>query len=139
MKNIKGINSVYLEDYDVFVNPYLDYAQIQQIINSIAYLDDWSMRMTNIDMLILLHATDIGKENLEKYTHEDFLRSGLIQDVKKSIKNLSQLHEAIEWTEGSNKMQKAFTSFANQLDKLSELSKDYLNKELKANGKPSKK
>lgn len=139
MKELTTLNRVHLKDYDVYVNQYLDYAQIQQIVNSIKYLEDWSVRMTNIDMLILLHTTDIEKENLEKYSHEYLLQTGLIQEVKKNIKNLGQLYEAIEWTEGKNKMQRIFTSLAGQLEKISELSKDYLDKELKKNGKPSNK
>lgn len=139
MKELTTLNRVHLKDYDVYVSQYLDYAQIQQIVNSIKYLEDWSVRMTNIDMLILLHTTDIEKENLEKYSHEYLLKTGLIQEVKKNIKNLGQLYEAIEWTEGKNKMQRIFTSLAGQLEKISELSKDYLDKELKKNGKPSNK
>ena len=35
MKEIKGNQTVYLEDYDVTVNKYLTYAQIQQIANAV--------------------------------------------------------------------------------------------------------
>ena len=39
MKEIKAMDKVYLEEYDVHVNPYLTYAQIQAIVNGVKSLD----------------------------------------------------------------------------------------------------
>ena len=64
---------------DFAVNRYLTYAQIQQIVNAVekaAQTDDgWATRETNIDMLVLYHATNLGKEKLEEIGHETLLQS----------------------------------------------------------------
>ena len=103
MKEIKGNQAVYLEDYDVTVNKYLTYAQIQQIVNAVekaAQTDDsWATRETNIDMLVLYHATNLGKEKLEEIGHETLLQSGLIDKVTAQIVNYQQLKEALDFTE----------------------------------------
>lgn len=116
MKEIKNINTLYLEDYDVYVNPYLTYSQIQQIVNAIKMCSDWSTKQTNIDMLILYHVTDITKETLEKYTHDELLQSGLIDEVCKKIKNLDQLYKAISWSEGSNCVERLIGDFLGQMN-----------------------
>lgn len=99
MKEIMIVPSIYVSEFDINVNPYLTYSQIQQIINSTIGLDTWSERQQNIDMLLLYHATDLGKETIEKYTHNDFLRSGLLETVKNEVKNLNQIYEGIDYTE----------------------------------------
>lgn len=99
MDDIKKNDPVYLKDYDVHVNQYLTYAQIQQIVNSVAKIDTWSEREQNIDMLVLLHATDIGVDNLEKIEHSVLLESGLIDSVKENIRNLSSVYDAIKYNE----------------------------------------
>lgn len=88
---------------DFAVNHYLTYAQIQQIVNAVekaAQIDDsWATRETNIDMLVLYHATNLGKEKLEEIGHETLLQSGLIDNVKAQIVNYYQLNEALDFTE----------------------------------------
>lgn len=116
MKDIKNINRVYLEEYEVYVTPYLDYAQIQQIVNGAMTTSDWAERQTNIDMLLLYHTTDIGKETIEQYNHEVLLQSGLIDEVKNNIRNLNQLYQAIEWTEGATNVQRVLGKLITQLN-----------------------
>jgi len=114
MKFIEEVPQVYLEKYDIHVNQYLTYAQIQDIVNSTVQLsntiekdengierrsDSWSERQINIDMRILLMATDISKEDLVKINHNIFLQNGIVDAVKDSIKNLWQLEEALHYTE----------------------------------------
>ena len=90
MKEIKT-EVVYSQKYDININRYLTYAQIQQIVNAIEAAsesdDSWSTRQTNIDMLVLFHATDIGKEKLEEIGHEALLTCGLIDEVNNTIDN----------------------------------------------------
>ena len=136
MKEIKGNQTVYLEDYDITVNKYLTYAQIQQIANAVvaASMDDeqdtWANRQTNIDMLMLYHATDITKEELEKAGHDDLLTSGLIQAVREQIKNYYEIFEAINYIEDN---QRAIGKMLKSLPKILEESKG-LQSLMKKNG-----
>lgn len=140
MKDIKNINRVYLDEYEVYVNPYLDYAQIQQIVKGAVIAVNWAEKQTNIDMLMLYHATDIGKEVLEQYNHETLLQSGLIDEVKKNIRNLDQLYQAIEWTEGSNNLQRTLGKLIEQLNQFGAQSiKDQLKLQVRDESKSTEK
>ena len=126
MKEIKGNQTVYLEDYDITVNKYLTYAQIQQIANAVVAAsvndsdDTWANRQTNIDMLMLYHATDIGKEKLEEIGHDTLLTSGLIEAVRYRINNLYNIDEAIDYIENN---QRAINKMLKSLPKILEDSK----------------
>ena len=126
MKEIKGNQTVYLEDYDITVNKYLTYAQIQQIANAVVAAsvndsdDTWANRETNIDMLMLYHATDIGKEKLEEIGHDVLLTSGLIEAVRYSIENIYNVDEAIDYIENN---QRAINKMLKSLPKILEDSK----------------
>ena len=126
MKEIKGNQTVYLEDYDITVNKYLTYAQVQQIANAVvaASMDDsddtWANRQTNIDMLMLYHATDIGKEKLEEIGHDILLSSGLIKAVFNNIENYFDIYEAINYIEDN---QRAIGKLLKSLPKILEDSK----------------
>ena len=126
MKEIKGNQTAYLEDYDITVNKYLTYAQIQQIANAVVAAsvndsdDTWANRQTNIDMLMLYHATDIGKEKLEEIGHDDLLTSGLIEAVRYRIENLYNIDAAIDYIENN---QRAINKLLKSLPKILEDSK----------------
>ena len=130
MKEIKGNQTVYLEDYDVMVNKYLTYAQIQQIANAVVAAsvndsdDTWANRETNIDMLMLYHATDIGKEKLEEIGHDVLLTSGLIEAVRYCIENLYNVDEAIDYIENN---QRAINKLLKSLPKILEETKGLQN------------
>ena len=135
MKEIKGNQTVYLEDYDVTVNKYLTYAQIQQIANAVVAAsandsdDTWANRQTNIDMLVLYHVTDIGKEKLEEIGHDDLLTSGLIEAVRYSIENLYEINDAIDYIENNqraiNKMLKSLPKVLEETKGLQDLMKKH--------------
>ena len=126
MKEIKGNQTVYLEDYDITVNKYLTYAQIQQIANAVVAAsandadDTWANRQTNIDMLMLYHATDSGKEKLEEVGHDALLTSGLIEAVRCCIENLYNVNEAIDYIENN---QRAINKLLKSLPKVLEETK----------------
>ena len=130
MKEIKGNQTVYLEDYDVTVNKYLTYAQIQQIANAVVAAsandadDTWANRETNIDMLVLYHATDIGKEKLEEIGHDNLLTSGLIEAVRYRIENLYDINDAIDYIENN---QRAINKLLKSLPKVLEETKGLQN------------
>lgn len=120
MKEIKAMDKVYLEEYDVHVNPYLTYAQIQAIVNGVKGLDGWAEREQNIDMCVLAFVTDIPTEKLEELGHDVLLQSGLINAVCGEIKNLFSVYEAIEYTESTKRalaqIIKALPKYQEQLD-----------------------
>ena len=120
MKEIKAMDKVYLEEFDVYVNPYLTYAQIQAIVNGVKSLDSWAEREQNIDMCVLAFATDIPTEKLEEVGHDALLQSGLINAVCGEIKNLFSVYEAIEYTESTKRalaqIIKALPKYQEQLD-----------------------
>ena len=126
MKEIKGNQTVYLEEYDVTVNKYLTYAQIQQIVNAVVAAsandsdDTWVNREINIDMLVLYHATDISKEKLEEIGHDVLLTSGLIEAVRCRIENLYNVDKAIDYIENN---QRAINKMLKSLPKILEDSK----------------
>ena len=135
MKEIKGNQTVYLEDYDITVNKYLTYAQIQQIANAVVAAsvndadDTWANRETNIDMLMLYHATDIGKEKLEEIGHDTLLTSGLIEAVRYCIENLYEINDAIDYIENNqraiNKMLKSLPKVLEETKGLQDLMKKH--------------
>ena len=120
MKEIKAMDKVYLEEFDVHVNPYLTYAQIQAIVNGVKGLDGWAEREQNIDMCVLAFATDIPTEKLEELGHDALLQSGLINAVCGEIKNLFSVYEAIEYTESTKRalaqIVKALPKYQEQFD-----------------------
>ena len=103
MKELKGIDSIYLEDYDIKVNKYLTEAQIQQIVNAIIQFDTWAEREENKNILVLYHATDMTKDDIEKYPYDILQSSGLIDSVIKNIDNYEEINKAVSWTEGMNR------------------------------------
>ena len=102
MKEIKR-KIHYNEEFDININYYLTYAEIQAIADSVVKLESWAERQTNIDMLVLKYATDIPMEVLQEKGHDILLTSGLSEDVMCSVKNIDQLYEAISYATSMNK------------------------------------
>lgn len=113
MKIIEKMPVVYLEDFDIHVNKYLTYAQIQQIVNSVvsvmnetneksgSHYDSWCDMEQSVDLALLYHATDLSNDDLINNSHTVFLQSGLIDAVKDSVVNFHQVAEALEYTTGT--------------------------------------
>lgn len=132
MNEIKNINKIYLDEFDIYVEPYLTYEQIQQIVRSVMTQDDWAVRQQTIDMLLLYHLTNISKEELEKVGYDDLLKSGLIDEVKSVVKNLNQIQEAIDYTQSLPRALKQIS------DKLPEFRK-IIQEAVVKNGRTNKK
>ena len=96
MKEIKNKDKIYLGEYDIFVEPYLNYGQIQNIINSIKPEMSWSERQQNIEMIVLYYVTDIGMEKLEEIGHETLLKSS--EENFKTMKNFVNSSERMIMT-----------------------------------------
>lgn len=107
--------TIYNDEYEIEINRYLTYAQIQQICNAVRQFETWSERQKNIDLLLLYHATDMTQEEIESYSDEDLLQSGLIDMVKETVKNYEDIYVAIDYTES---ISKAVTKVAREMTKV---------------------
>lgn len=106
---MKEIGKIYLKDYDVYVNPYLTYAQIQTIANSVKTMGSWAERQQNIDMLILAFGTNLDADTIEAKEHDYWLNTGLIDEVKKNIINFGDIQGAITYEESIIKILKTIS------------------------------
>lgn len=97
MKEIKKVDSIYLEEYDVTVKPYLTYPEIYAIGKAVSKFDAWAERETNIDVLLLHFATDMKDEDIENIDHDALLGCGLIDKVKESIINFDRVIECVDY------------------------------------------
>lgn len=107
--------TIYNDEYEIEINRYLTYAQIQQICNAVRQFETWSERQKNIDLLLLYHATDMTQEEIESYSDEELLQSGLIDMVKETVKNYEDIYVAIDYTES---ISKAVTKVAREMTKI---------------------
>ena len=106
--------TTYLEKYGVTVNRYLTYAQTQQIVEATMKFHTWAERQQNIDMLVLVHATDMTVEEIEKYTHDELTQCGLIDSVKSNIENVWDVYNALEYHEST---QRALAQILGEINK----------------------
>lgn len=106
---MKEIGKIYLKDYDVYVNPYLSYAQIQAIANSVKTMGSWAERQQNIDMLVLAFGTSLDTATIESKDHDYWLNTGLIDEVKKNIINFGDIQGAITYEESIIKLLKTIS------------------------------
>lgn len=114
MKELKE-HKYHSEEFDIDINRYLTYAQIQQIANAVRKTETWSERQQTSDMLLLYHATNIGKEELEKLGHDVLLQSGLIDEVKEIVENYYSIYNAIQYEES---IEKSLTKIVKELPKI---------------------
>lgn len=106
--------TTYLEKYGVTVNRYLTYAQIQQIVEATMKFHTWAERQQNIDMLVLVHATDMTVEEIEKHTHDELLQCGLIDKVTNNIENMWDIGYALDYHEST---QRALAQILGEINK----------------------
>lgn len=117
MKEIKSTAPIYLNEFDVEINPYLTYAQIQNIVNAVCQFDSWAEREQNIDILVLCYTGAMSKDEIEKNGHNILLQSGLIDAVKENVKNLNKVYEAINYTQST---QRALAQILKEMPKIME-------------------
>ena len=126
MKELKELEPIYLQNFDIKVYPYLSLSQIQKIINEVLLVDNFEERESIIDYLILCYATDIGQKKVDELGPDILLQSGLIDEVKNNIKNLNKLFEGITYHESAGK---ALREIAKKLpEDLNEMMKDVVHK-----------
>ncbi len=117
MNNIKIQESVYLEQYDIRVKPYLTYSEIQAIVNGVKQFDTWAERQKNKDMLMLAFATDMTAQDIEGIGDEALYCSGLVDEVKYTVKNYYEVESALDYTES---VQRSLTQIVKALPKITE-------------------
>lgn len=101
---MKEIEKIKLDEFDnIEVNPYLTYAEIQAITNSVYTMKSWAEREQNIDMLLLIYATSLTMEEVNNYNHDHWLKTGLIDEVKQNVRNFYRIYEAIDYEESIKK------------------------------------
>lgn len=103
MKELKELDPIYLEEFDIHVKRYLSLSQIQKIINEVLQVDNFEERESIIDYLILCYTTDIGQKKIDELGPDILLQSGLIDEVKLNIRNLHQLLDGIIYHESTGK------------------------------------
>lgn len=103
MKELKELDPIYLEEFDVHVKRYLSLSQIQKIINEVLQVNNFEERESIVDYLILCYTTDIGQKKIDELGPDILLQSGLIDEVKLNIRNLSQLLDGITYHESTGK------------------------------------
>lgn len=103
MKELKELEPIYLQNFDVKVNQYLTLSQIQKIINEAIIVEDYEQRESIIDYLLLCYCTDIGQETVENLGPDIIIQSGLMDEIKKNVKNLDKLIEGIQYHESTGK------------------------------------
>lgn len=109
MKELKGLKEKYLENYDVEVKQYLTLSQIQEIINAVLQVETFEERENIIDYFLLVFMTNIEKEKIDELGPDIFIESGLIDEVKNSIKNIDKLFEGIVYHESTGKALRAIS------------------------------
>lgn len=89
MKELVNKEKIYLEDYEVNVNPYLTFNQIDTIVNAILEEDNFLGRQMVKDMYIIKFATDIEMtEEVTSDEYDKYILSGLLDEIKPNIINL---------------------------------------------------
>lgn len=124
MKELKE-HKYHSDKFDIDINRYLTYAQIQQIANAVRQMETWSERQQTLDMLLLYHTTNIGKEELEKLGHDVLLQSGLIDEVKTFVENHYDIEIAVQYEES---IEKSLTKIVKELPKIMEPLEKVMNK-----------
>lgn len=126
MKELKELDPIYSQKFDIHIKPYLSLSQIQKIINEVLQVENFEERESIIDYLILCYATDIGQSKIDELGPDILLQSGLIDEVKSNIENLNKLFEGITYHESAGK---ALREIAKKLpEDLNEMMKDVVHK-----------
>lgn len=98
------IKKATLLEYDIEVNRYLTLAQIEAIARSAIRYNSYSERQTNIISLVMHFATTLSDEEIEEITVEKMVASGFADDVLDCVCNLSEVYDAIEYYESTQKV-----------------------------------
>ena len=103
MKELKELEDIYLQEFDVRVKRYLTLSQIQKIIDEALMVENFEERESIVDYLTLCYCTDIGQKVIEDLGPDLFVQSGLMDKVKECIINFDKLEEGLTYHESTGK------------------------------------
>lgn len=95
---------------------YLNYDQIQNIINNVMQYDTWAERQVVIDKMTLLYATDLTEKTIDELGLQVFIESGAVSRVKASLKNYDQITEGIKYHESWGRVGQEALKFLKELE-----------------------
>ena len=98
------VSKIHLNKYDVDVNQYLGYDEIQFIIESTLPIENYNDRIKNIDMLVLHYAAGIPIETLESADPDEYLCSGLIDAVECAVENFCEIKKGLDYYNSTPKL-----------------------------------
>ena len=119
------VQDFYSEVYDIKIKKFLTYAQIQKIIETTMQYKTWAERRTNIDMMVLCYATDIGVEKIQEIGIDAFIESGLVDEVYANVENHFEIYDGIEYHES---VAKALFELSEKLPEIKNTLQKELNK-----------
>lgn len=123
MKELKE-EIYYSKDFDIEIKKYLTYAQIQKIVETTIKYKTWAERQTNIDMMVLCYATNIGVDKIQEIGIDKLVMTGLVDEVYYAVVNYDKIYDGIQYHES---VAKALFELSEKLPEL----KNTLQKELK--------
>mgnify|MGYP003296536895 CR=1 FL=1 len=98
MKTYKA-EDTYLEEYDIYVKPYLSYSQIQNIVNETIKYSTWSERQEVQDYLMLIYSTNLSKEEIDNLNIEELSQTDMLENIRNHVCNWYKISEAICYEE----------------------------------------
>lgn len=103
MKELKPIDKVYLEDYDLYVKKYLTLAEIQNIVDNIMQFDTWAEREKTKNLMIFIYATGIGQneEEVNKIDYDLYAENGVFKAINTIIENVDLIDEGLKYSEST--------------------------------------
>ena len=116
MKELKEMEATRAKvNEEIRINPYLTYAEIQAICSEVNKFDNWADREQTLDILLLHYATNLTDKEIGELDHIKMLKSGLIDEVKNTVKNFNRIQEAIDYTQST---QRALAQIVKQLPEI---------------------
>lgn len=103
MKELKPIDKVYLEDYDLYVKKYLTLAEIQNIVDNIMQFDTWAEREKTKNLMIFIYATGIGQneDKVNEIDYELYVENGVFTAVRHAVENTHLIESALRYSEST--------------------------------------
>ena len=100
MKELKRIEDVYIEEFDLYVKKYLTLAQIENIAQNVAQFETWAEREQTKNLMTFTYATGIegDEEKVNAIDYDLYQENGVFEKVNATIANSCLIDKAIEYT-----------------------------------------
>lgn len=110
MTGIDNVITIHSDKYDIDIKKYLGYDEIQDIIMTTLPIENYNERIKNVDMMLLHFAAGIPIETLMNTDPDNFLQSGLIDEVKNFCENWYEIEMGIKYHTSVSKLLYQITS-----------------------------